>query len=304
MGGDEAKGSKEGRVRGMRSASSASQATGGAPQGTWTKQAEAAAGPTPRVLEAVAYAENIDRLVVFGGTLLDSDGQLADNSFELWAYDPNANVWDRLYSGATWPPAGRVASVMGYDAKAGKLLLFGGRDDLGKELSDTWVYDPMVATWTELHPATSPPGGGQYGGMVYDPDAGRLLLLWFDDDAKLAPEVWSFDFAATAWSKLATINELPPSRTHPSVLWAEDIGLLLMIGGAAPEGAANDVWLFDPASGDWMQQDRLPKAIMGDVGLGTLQMAAYDPVGKRAILCTTQKADTNIQNRDIWIFTP
>jgi hypothetical protein len=237
----------------------------------------------------VAYAENVDRLLVFGGTLLDSEGQLAEMSGEFWGYDPSANAWDRLHSGATQPPSARIASLMGYDAKAGKVLLFGGRE-VGEDLNDTWVYDPVAATWTELHPATSPPGGRQYGGMVYDSHAKRLLLLSLVEDGDESPEVWSFDFAANAWSKLKTIDETPPSRQYPSVLWAEDIRLLLMIGGVAPEGAANDVWLFDPTSGDWMQQARLPKALIGDVSLGTGQMAAYDSAGKRAILCTTQRA--------------
>ena len=125
--------------------------------------------------------------------------------------------------------------------------------------------------------------------MVYDPDAGHLLLLSMGQDGNGSPEVWSFDFAGSAWSKLKTIEETPPSRKNPSVVWAEDIGLCLMIGGVAPEGAANDVWLFDPKSGDWMQQARLPKATIGDVALGTGQMAAYDTVGKRAILCATQR---------------
>ena len=144
--------------------------------------------------------------------------------------------------------------------EAGKLLLFGGRDDLGANLDDTWAFDPLAGTWTDLHPATSPPGGGQYGGMVYDPDAGHLLLLSMGQDGNGSPEVWSFDFAGSAWSKLKTIEETPPSRKNPSVVWAEDIGLLLMIGGVAPEGAANDValrpevWRLD-ATGETAKSD-------------------------------------------------
>lgn len=270
-------------------ATSASRAIDGGPRGTWTRHAATASTPSPRVLEAAAYAENIDRLLVFGGTLLDSNGQLADNTDELWAYNPSADTWDRQDSGATVPPAGRVASLMGYDAKTGQLLVFGGRDDLGADLDGTWAFDPLAGTWTELHPATSPPGGGQYGGMVYDSAGGRLLLLWMGEDANQGPEVWSFDFAAGAWGKIETVGQAPPFRKSPSVLWAEDIGRLLMIGGAAPEGAADDVWLFDPTSGTWAQQARLPKAIIGDVSLGKGQMAAYDPQGKRAILCTTER---------------
>ena len=107
-------------------ATSASQAVASGPPGTWARHAATASTPSARVLAAVAYAENIDRLLVFGGTLLDSDGQLADNTDELWAYNPSADTWEKQDSGATVPPAGRVLSLMGYDARGRKAPPFWG----------------------------------------------------------------------------------------------------------------------------------------------------------------------------------
>jgi hypothetical protein len=56
---------------------------------------------------------------------------------------------------------------MAYDAARGEVVLFGGWD--GTLLGDTWTWDGT--TWTEEHPAISPPARILMG-MAYDPGRG------------------------------------------------------------------------------------------------------------------------------------
>ena len=54
-------------------------------------------------------------------------------------------------------PSARWQHAMSYDPITGKTLLFGGRPTAANTyLADTWQYDGT--NWTQLSPATSPPG--------------------------------------------------------------------------------------------------------------------------------------------------
>ena len=61
---------------------------------------------------------------------------------------------------------------MAFDPATGQLILFGGFD--GAYQNDTWSWDGT--TWTQLFPATSPPG--RYDAtMAFDQATGQLILF-------------------------------------------------------------------------------------------------------------------------------
>ena len=48
--------------------------------------------------------------------------------------------------------------MMVYDSRADRVLLFGGAElSANAGLNDLWAYDYETNTWTERHPAVSPP---------------------------------------------------------------------------------------------------------------------------------------------------
>lgn len=93
---------------------------------------------------------------------------------------PIAHLPQASLRNAGAPPA-RYGAAVAFDPVSQELLLFGGATAGNQahpgdatRLGDTWAWDGK--TWTQLHPATSPPS--LYGGqMVVDPNTGHLLLV-------------------------------------------------------------------------------------------------------------------------------
>ena len=52
-----------------------------------------------------------------------------------------------------------AGAMMAYSSRAHRFVLFGGWDGVAG-LNGTWVYDPGMRTWNELHPDVSPLGRG------------------------------------------------------------------------------------------------------------------------------------------------
>ena len=59
--------------------------------------------------------------------------------------------------------------------------MFGGRSGSGADsvefLNDTWAYDPVANTWTELDPSGTLPPARAMHAMACDPVANRLIVF-------------------------------------------------------------------------------------------------------------------------------
>jgi hypothetical protein len=93
------------------------------------------------------------------------------------------------------PP--REASSMTYDPGMGMPLLFGGAaaTPVGY-LNDTWAWDGH--TWSQLHPATSPPARSD-ACLVYDAAAGQLVLFGGEAAATQLSDTWLWN--GTTWTE-------------------------------------------------------------------------------------------------------
>lgn len=93
-------------------------------------------GPVARTGPALAYHENRDLLIFFGGALGGG----------CWTPVEYADAWTWEWNGADLRgldlggPSARVGSRMVYDTARHKLVLFGGYD--GTPLNDTWLLEP------------------------------------------------------------------------------------------------------------------------------------------------------------------
>jgi len=77
-----------------------------------------------------------------------------------------------IWNGANWtqvfppmsPPARRFdGDGMAYDPATKKVVLFGGNTQNGTFLGDTWTWDGVAQTWTQMFPATSPSARAGHG---------------------------------------------------------------------------------------------------------------------------------------------
>ena len=113
---------------------------------------------------AMAFDENRGHMLKYGGVFqfFVSD--------ETWAW--NGNGWAQRFPATN--PGKRAFHSMVYDAVRGRMVVYGGHDNLGVLLGDTWEWDG--SNWAQRFPATSP--GDRFDhAMVYDAARGRIVLF-------------------------------------------------------------------------------------------------------------------------------
>ena len=135
---------------------------------TWTQQ-HPPTSPAARFDASMAYDAATGTAVLFGGD--DNHSLRADT----WTWD--GTTWTQQAPAAS--PSGRYAAAMAYDDATGTVLLFSGSGPGGSGstgvLSDTWTWDG--STWTQQHPATSPPPARFEAAMTYDTATGTAVLF-------------------------------------------------------------------------------------------------------------------------------
>jgi len=140
---------------------------------TWTELDPKGTLPKPRYGSGMAYDSSSQQVIMFGGSVLDGSKYFDDT----WAYDPVANTWTDLDPSGTLPEA-RSSFGMVYDYASQRVIMFGGSvADGSKYFDDTWAYDPVANTWTELQPSGTLPSARCPGPLVYDPSTGRVLMF-------------------------------------------------------------------------------------------------------------------------------
>ena len=173
---------------------------------------------------------------------------------ETWAYDVDNGSWENRHP-AVEPP-GRFGSMMVYDPRADRVLLFGGAlltDGTG--LNDLWAYDYERNTWTERHPAVSP-APHQWHALVYVPTSNRTILFGGVNpvDGSLLNDTWAYDYHRNRWTNLHP-RQAPVPRMAHYMAFESRTNRLVMFGGFLGLGdqATNDTWLYDVATNRWSQ---------------------------------------------------
>ena len=195
--------------------------------------------PTPSgLLEPIMTFDRARNVVVlvgaaFGGPIL-----------QTWEWDGVA--WTNVTPSAT--PPWRYAASITYDARLGRVIIFGGFQlviGVGfTTFGDAWAWDGT--SWTPL--PDGPPARGR-GALGFDPDRARTILFGGlggggEFGASLG-DTWELD--GTSWRPL-DFDVLPPGRTTPHIA-SDPLGGLVMFGGLgiSPIGSATilgDTWRF------------------------------------------------------------
>lgn len=156
---------------------------------TWTLKSPATS-PSSRVGHCMASGPTFT--VMFGGS--NSNSQLNDT------YKWDGTTWTALTP--TTPPSIRSGAVMAYDVTNTKFVLFGGSNEYNY-LPETWSLNATGTAWTQLAPATSPPGliNAQ---MCWDTQSARVLLFGgiTATTGEASNDTWSFNGATNNWTKL------------------------------------------------------------------------------------------------------
>lgn len=280
------------------------------PRAAWTVVATAGA-TTSGTLSGGAYpatpnttfrcdnpgAASFDKLWVFGGSLANNTATTAN---DLWAFDAVAGTFTQVIAdGAAGSPSHRARSAIAWNPVANKLVLFGGNTRGGSTgagtptlLADTWEYDPIGNSWTNVTPAGQSPAPRQHAAMAWDPLLQGMLLfggqLNDTNPQVLSNETWLF--TGGGWTQLAPAT-VPPARTQHSLVTRsnfQDVVLCLGLdhASAAPDQIRwLDVWRWNGS--DWAllsNYDVITNTGTSWPASTNGNQAVYDPLRSRIVV--------------------
>src|SRR5258708_13941138 len=109
----------------------------------------------------MAFDAAANTVVMFGGstTLF---GACCGDLNDTWIW--NGATWTQVFPQQS-PPARRFdGDGMAYEPATRKVVLFGGNTEGNTTyLGDTWTWDGVAQTWTQMSPATSPSARAGHG---------------------------------------------------------------------------------------------------------------------------------------------
>ena len=138
--------------------------------------------PSWRWSSAMAYDLIRQQTVIFGGVLI-SPPLIPSN--DTWKWD--GKLWTREFPSLS-PPA-RSEHAMAYDTLQQRIVLFGGKDSLGKPLNDTFEWDGK--TWARVKLANSPSKRMGHV-MAYDVAREQVVLFGGRDSNGMLGDTWLY----------------------------------------------------------------------------------------------------------------
>jgi PKD repeat protein len=143
------------------------------------------------------------------------------------------------------PPSAQSGGMV-YDPVAHEYVLFGGVNNTGSALNDTWVF--ANGTWTDLTPSlTLAPSPRWYFAFVWDAADSYCLLFGGRNSFADLNDTWAFN--GTAWRQLSPTAS-PPAMTSGRVAYDAADGYVWMYGGYTILGTTyNATWTYK--AGTW-----------------------------------------------------
>jgi hypothetical protein len=224
-------------------------------------------------LGAASYAAlSLAALAACGGSAdaTKNPGPPSGGDGGMGGLDPSGNPPQCTAPGSTStnpPPNNSLAGVL--DASGTKFVVFGGDTAVPvcgppsghNFIADTYVLDVGCATWTKVT-AGGPSARGRQA-MALDPDSNRAVLFGGRTSSGGATyvtyaDVWTFDFATSAWTRVQTSGAAPSGRANSAAVVDAAARRLVVFGGnTSTDGATfvpqNDTWALDLGTGAWTQ---------------------------------------------------
>ena len=179
------------------------------------------------------------------------------------------------------PPA-RSRHAMAYDARRGRVVMFGGLASNGASLADTWEWDGR--SWRQIEPALGvAPVAREGHAMTYHAASGYILLFGGVSTSTTLGDTWLWD--GRRWLQTNLDGETPSIRAGHALAYDARRGVAVLFGGSnqggliSPAPDASETWEWNGAS--WRQIDtpitpsaRERFAMAFDVQLGQVVLVA------------------------------
>jgi N-acetylneuraminic acid mutarotase len=253
----------------------------------------------------MVWKDSSGNIWLFGGLGYDTGSATSGVLLcDMWKLDMATRMWSLVsacthgnydtlgaFTAANWPPVRSAAST--WTDGSGRLWMFGGQAG-GAEYNDVWVFDPAQSKWAWMGGASTTNDPGHYG---------------------------------TRGS--GATNNIPSAR-YGVATWQDAGGKVWLFGGAQVDAATpsgqdffNDLWVFDPASGNWTWlagSNGVPAAAAAAGTYGTLETPATNNYpGARAGAATWADGSGNLWMsggfgydsstsqyylNDLWLYNP
>src|SRR5439155_12631143 len=113
-------------------------------------------------------------------------------------------VWTELRPALPSPP--RAAMTMEFDPVSGFVVTFGGFDDTGQYLNQTWIWDGIE--WAQPIVQTPPPARAG-ADMAYDRVTHQPVLLGGFDRSSYLGDTWTWEGATNQWARRQSATKPP-----------------------------------------------------------------------------------------------
>lgn len=155
-----------------------------------------------------------------------------------------------LFDGQDWAsvtpvpsPSPRYKHAMAYDEASGRTMIFGGQVPGGSSPVDTWEFDSVAQTWTNVSPPSSPPF--RHGaGMAYHAGTRKVVLFGGVVPGAYQSDTWLWDGLAKTWTR-ANTGIAPEGRTEFAMAYHPPTDLVILFGGNV--GGGRGTWAWDGA---------------------------------------------------------
>lgn len=153
--------------------------------------------------------------------------------------------------GGPGKPEIRSLSAMAFDSVRKRVVLFGGLNDSGLVLGDTWEIDPSVNEWIQKQPI-SPAADRAQSVASYDPVTNLIYLFGGASDAAVLDDHIAYDGSTSQWSTLSPTA--PPAGRKAHGMCYDSVRLVhVLFGGVNSTSTAvlADIHEFDSSTLTW-----------------------------------------------------
>lgn len=215
------------------------------PPSNWSEIVIEGEIPPPRYDFSMTYVENSNKIILFAG------GDETGTPFnDVWEFDTISNTWTEYCKGGVEGEDKPISRYGHWIAYGGNdiVVLYGGCDS-HDWLGDTWEYDVIDHTWTEIT-GDSPPLLGHLR-MAYGGNNNVILFGGTIGNLEYLEDTWEYSTETHTWTKIDITGSVPARRMSH---YMEYIGnnQILMFGGLTKENwHNNDTWIYDTAAQTW-----------------------------------------------------
>jgi N-acetylneuraminic acid mutarotase len=163
---------------------------------------------------------------------------------DLWFFDLGKLQWEELSSSIPAPSARYAHSMVPLGNS--KILLFGGKNETGYFLNDTWLFDTSSRAWEQIRSDRSPVE--RYFHSMSFLKMGYALLFGGISHSIGLNDTWVFNLHEKRWEPVMLDHSPSPRRYH--AMEYESIGNSILYGGYDGSNLG-DTWLFNSEKMTW-----------------------------------------------------